>query len=237
VTLLRRGAVTFSSGNVLDAALFEPRSCDVVLCRNLLIYLDRPARGRALENLPTWLRDDGLLFAGHAEAVELMGTRFQRLAEAAPFAYVKYRERPEPGKCTAERAPAPVRARVTTASTKNLARGTAPREHVATAPGASLQRAMELANAGRLAEARAICQRFVQESGASPDAYCLLGLVHKAEGDGAAAADCFNKALYLDPSHLEALVHLTLWHEQRGEAALAANFRRRAERARRGERS
>jgi hypothetical protein len=77
-----REPVSFAKGNVLDAGLCSPRSCDVVLCRNLLIYLDPAARARALDNLWSWLVDDGLLFAGHAEAVEQMDARFQRLAES-----------------------------------------------------------------------------------------------------------------------------------------------------------
>jgi hypothetical protein len=39
----------------------------------------------------------------------------------------------------------------------------------------------------------------------------------------------------LEQTHYEAVVHLALLHEQRGELPAAANFRRRAERARRGE--
>jgi CheY-like chemotaxis protein len=81
--------VSFAKGNVLDTGLCAARSFDVVLCRNLLIYLDPAARARALDNLCSWLVDDGLLFAGHAEAVEQMDARFQRLAESSPFAYVK----------------------------------------------------------------------------------------------------------------------------------------------------
>lgn len=231
-TDLPRGPVTFSTGNVLEGALFEARSFDVVLCRNLLIYLDPAARSRALENLATWLRDDGLLFAGHAEAVELMDARFQRFADAAPFAYVK-----QPGDALAKRTAAPkpaaVRARPAAIAPKKPAKPLAAPPQ----PALSLDRATELADAGRLSEARALCLRFIAEAEASPRAYCLLGVIHQAEGQSASAIDCFNKSLYLNPAHHEALVHLALLHEQRGEAQLAANFRRRAERAQSGGRS
>jgi len=244
LTELPRRPVTFSSGNVLDATLFEPRAFDVVLCRNLLIYLEPGARTRALENLAHWLRDDGLLFAGHAEAIELMDSRFQRLAEAAPFAYVK----PPPGrgdparKRAAERTTVPGRRRSTGAT-----RGRSPEAKAAATtttaavaaggggPRASLLQATELANAGKLRDARLSCERLIAESGASPQAYCLLGIINKALGESAAAIDAFNKSLYLEPAHYESLVHLALLYEQLGERAAAANFRRRAERARGGE--
>jgi chemotaxis protein methyltransferase WspC len=61
----------------------------------------------------------------------------------------------------------------------------------------------------------------------------LLGIVRAASSDGERALLCFNKALYLDPSYYEAIVHLALLHEQRGELSQANNLRRRAERSQR----
>ena len=91
-----RQTVSFARGNVLDQALCAPRSYDVILCRNLLIYLDPEARARALDNLHRWLEPEGLLFGGHAEALELMDARFRRLRESSPFAYVKQRRSERP---------------------------------------------------------------------------------------------------------------------------------------------
>lgn len=230
VTDLVRAPVMFGVGNVLDSLLFSSRSFDVILCRNLLIYLDPQARAKALTNLSHWLSDTGVLFAGHAEALELMDPRFHRLSDAAPFAYVKQAATvPEP---VVKRAPAPARAR----PTSSRVRSPSPRPAaVKVSSLASLQQATELANVGRLPEARALCERLLAESGANPQAYCLLGTIQQASGDVTAAIDCFNKALYLEPACYEALVHLALLHERRGELPAAENFRRRAERARRAE--
>jgi chemotaxis protein methyltransferase WspC len=63
----------------------------------------------------------------------------------------------------------------------------------------------------------------------------LLGVIGNAAGQREDAIASFNKSLYLDPNNYEALVHLALLYEQRGEAPVAANFRRRAERARRSD--
>ena len=80
-----------------------------------------------------------------------------------------------------------------------------------------------------------MCERVIAESGATPEAYCLLGIIGNAAGQRDGAITSFNKSLYLNPNHYEALVHLALLHEQRGEQPVAANFRRRAERARRSD--
>lgn len=237
-----RESVSFAKGNVLDPSLCAARSFDVVLCRNLLIYLDPAARTRALDNLYSWLVDDGLLFAGHAEAVEQMDARFQRVAESTPFAYVKQsRERLEAAKGGAARGAAG--ARPVTSSHARVRPTTGPRPVVGKEadaptppnPRVTLERATELANRGSLQEARQLCERVIAQSGASPEAYCLLGIIGNAAGQRDDAIASFNKSLYLDPNHYEALVHLALLHEQRGEQPVAANFRRRAERARRSD--
>jgi chemotaxis protein methyltransferase WspC len=228
-----RGPVTFARGNVLDTALCGPRSFDVILCRNLLIYLDAQARGRALDNLHGWLADEGLLFGGHAEAIELMDSRFQRLADASPFAYVKQNRARSETKTVQKREPRPANPGASAAlRAKPTAKSPSPEPKPA--PG-SLERATELANRGQLDQARALCERVISEQGASAEAYCLLGIIRSAEGTLDEAIRCFNKSLYLKQDHYQALVHLALLHQQRGEDVPAANFRRRAERARAGQ--
>ncbi len=231
-----REAVSFARGNVLDTSLCAPHSFDVILCRNLLIYLDLEARARALDNLHGWLEPDGLLFGGHAEALEQMDPRFRRLRESSHFAYVKQRRSERPGRPSTTRAtprPGPATS-PETASRKPAASPPAPNlEAQPRGAQASLERATELADLGKLEEARRVCERVIAEAGASPQAYYLLGLVDQAAGNREEAIACFNKSVYLDPRHHEALVHLALLHEERGEQAAATNFKRRAERARR----
>jgi chemotaxis protein methyltransferase WspC len=99
---------------------------------------------------------------------------------------------------------------------------------------ASLEQALSLANRGALAEAAALCERQIRDAGPSAAAYCLLAIVKQADSDAERAIENFNKALYLDPQHHEALVHLALLHERRGEMARAEQYRRRAERAQKG---
>src|SRR5204863_6674716 len=83
---------------------------------------------------------------------------------------------------------------------------------------ADLESARRLADAGRLEEAANICHAHLNHNGRSAQAYFLLGLVRDAAGDPT-AAEYYRKALYLEPTHYESLLHLVLWYEKNGETA------------------
>jgi len=87
-----RGMVRFSAHNLLDTAP-EPGRFDLILCRNVLLYFDRPTRARAFERLATALAPDGRLMLGAGETTagqtevlvpEKGATGFHRLAAAVP---------------------------------------------------------------------------------------------------------------------------------------------------------
>ena len=92
-----------------------------------------------------------------------------------------------------------------------------------------LDNARRLADAGRLEEASAICHSYLRESGASAQAYYLLGLVRDAAGDPA-AIDFYRKALYLEPNHYETLLQMSLWAQKSGDATRAQTYKSRAQR-------
>jgi chemotaxis protein methyltransferase WspC len=98
-------------------------------------------------------------------------------------------------------------------------------------PCTLVERVAELANQGLHREAIEACRRLLSQKGPNAPAYYLLGAVHQAAGDRRQAEDCFHKAVYLDPSHDEALLALALLAERRGDLGAAAGYRRRAERA------
>ena len=59
--------IQFSRLNLLDKhyALHEP--FDVIFCRNVMIYFDRPTQYQILQKFMPLLQENGLLFAGHSE--------------------------------------------------------------------------------------------------------------------------------------------------------------------------
>jgi len=85
-----------------------------------------------------------------------------------------------------------------------------------------------LANARRFGEAIALCKSAQKDIGPSAELYFIAGIMHQTSGSLAIAEDCFQKTLYLDASHDEALLALSLLAEQRGDSGQAAQYRRSA---------
>ena len=85
-----------------------------------------------------------------------------------------------------------------------------------------------LANARRFSEAIALCESAQRDIGPSAELYFIAGIMHQTSGSLAIAEDCFHKTLYLDASHDEALLALSLLAEQRGDSGQAAQYRRSA---------
>ena len=93
-----------------------------------------------------------------------------------------------------------------------------------------LANAKRLGDEGRLDEAVTACDTLVRERRADAGCYCLLGLLHDALGREHEAEESFRRSLYLDPHDQEALVHLILHLERKGNATGAAVLRERVER-------
>ena len=62
-----RELVTFKPLNLLAPVWPVSGPFDVVFCRNVMIYFDKPTQGRILSRFAPLMKHDGLLFAGHSE--------------------------------------------------------------------------------------------------------------------------------------------------------------------------
>ena len=87
-----RSMVRFETHNLLDTAP-DPGRFDLILCRNVLLYFDRPTRSRAFERLAAALAPDGRVMLGAGEttvgqtellAPEKGATGFHHLAMGVP---------------------------------------------------------------------------------------------------------------------------------------------------------
>lgn len=243
-----RRRVRFRQGNILDPRLLadEP-PYDVIFCRNLLIYLGAAARASAATVLDRLLAPDGVVIVGHADPLAAPGVASRLVLAAEPGAFA-FRRRAE----DVVPAPAPVPVPAPIAPLQAFASPTfdlqgseaaadppPPFEAPAPAPPLEvegdarplLEQAAEHANRGRHGRALACCEAEIRRKGPSAPAYSLMGGIHQAAGRRAEAESCFNKAIYLDPNHDEALLSLALLAERRGDQAAASGFRRRADRA------
>ena len=232
--------VRFIQANLLQGGFgLGHAGYDVIFCRNLLIYFDDPSREQALAMLERLLLPQGILFVGHAESAPVLNQWFEPVGVARTFAYRKKGAqaskppvaRSRPTLVPRPPAPKPVFRRPLPRAVEALGQPAAPRD--------SLERARQLADEGRLAEAAVLCESLLRQDGPCASAYFLLGLVHDAGRDADNAREFFGKAVYLDPDHCEALVNLALLAERQGRGDEARLLRQRAERAarRRGERA
>jgi chemotaxis protein methyltransferase WspC len=232
-----RRIVDLQQGNALGLAGVARGPYDVILCRNLLIYLTTEARARVLASLLGLLAQDGVLIVGHADLIDSTSLGLQIYGDPAGFAYarpaaVEPVPRGDSGP-TAPQAPEPSY-RPTPVSIPRMARPPValppqpPREE------GPVARARVLADRGELKAAADLLAAHLDRLGPDGDAYHLLGMIESARGDRAAAEEHLSRALYCDPSNQGTLIQLALLAEQRGDEAAAANFRRRAQRLRGG---
>lgn len=93
--------------------------------------------------------------------------------------------------------------------------------------------AQRAADRGDMKMAETYCRDALRHQPPSAAVYCLLGVVLQATGRGDEARGQFERAVYLDPEHLESLTHLMLAARRAGEFADADRYQRRVEKAQR----
>jgi chemotaxis protein methyltransferase WspC len=217
--------VNFQQGNVF-AEDFLPGTerYDAIFCRNVLIYFDRATQDRAIGVLRRLMARKAIVCVGPSETGLLLSHGFAPINAPLAFGFQKP-ERAAP-KRNASRA-------ATLARVGPPARPSPeppPVEPKSTEPSAGLEAAIELADAGRFADAAALCAKHVKKSGPSARAFRLMAMIRAEAGDADAAAANYRSALYLDPNDYEALIHLGLLLEKRGDAGGAGVLFRRAKR-------
>jgi len=203
-----KSKVQFSYGNLLQFKAFQ--EYDIIFCRNLLIYLDRDTRTQAIANLARALTPDGLLFVGHSEAGCLMNTVFVSAGPAKAFVFRRHQPTPAPMPVVPQPSPSV--------------------KVVAPPPECLLAQAQLKANQNDLVSALSLCQAYLQAHPLDSSAHTLLGEIYQAQGEIAQAMQCYQKALYLDPVHYSALVHLMLLKQEQGDRAGAMILQQRIDR-------
>lgn len=93
-----------------------------------------------------------------------------------------------------------------------------------------LEEAKQLANEGNLVEALEMCEACLKQNVFQIEAYYLMGLICNALDNEELAETYFNKTIYLDPNHVDALSHLAFIKEHRGDNQMAGKLRERAKR-------
>jgi len=218
--------VNFRLGNLLSSGDESVPPYDVIFCRNLLIYFDRAKQEQAMKILSSLLTPSGLLFVGSAEAFLAGCHGFRPVNRPMSFAFRKSpAKRLEPATPTA----APARKRVQSPQHVQPRPSMKPMAP-SPAPLGDLQTARRMADLGQLREASERCEDYLRQHGPSTDAYFLMGLIKDAAGDAHTAAELYRRVVYLEPEHVEGLMHLALLVECQGDPVTAERLRKRARR-------
>lgn len=234
-----RQQVNLEVGNVLDPALAGRNGLyDFVFCRNLLIYFDVPTQQRVFEVLKRLAQPQGVLFIGPAEGSLLARLGMRPLGIAQSFAYVRQPVdvpvvpvQPPRQLPTAVAPSRPRPATVPPARPLRVVPPAAPAAEPRESESELLASIARQANAGDSAQARASCQRYLRQFAPKAQVYYWLGLLSDTEGDAQQALSLYRKALYLEPQHPEALLHLATLLAAQGDEAGARRLQERAARA------
>ncbi|MFJ9449685.1 MULTISPECIES: CheR family methyltransferase [unclassified Herbaspirillum] len=241
-----RQQVAFRFGNMLSPDFMRNEApYDFIFCRNVLIYFDRDVQQQAVQVLERLLDRDGCIFVGPAEAGLLLKPHIESIGIPLSFGFRRKKsvDRVDlplpPLKMVAaiprivapEPAPPPRVRPVQVAPFRQRVPDGTPS---AVVQNDLLAQARARADRGELAQAEALCE---QLNAVSPnaDAYHLQGLISDARQDASAAQQLYRKAIYLQPDHREALLHLAALLAAQGDDAGAQRLQERAERARKAQ--
>ncbi|WP_231421921.1 CheR family methyltransferase [Pseudomonas sp. Leaf59] len=238
-----REQVRLQVGNLLDPALLANESAyDFVFCRNLLIYFDQPTQQQVFDVLKGLTHLDGVLFIGPAEGSLLGRHGMRSIGVPQSFAFSRHAEPvkpapvfvPMPNPVLARSAapmPLPVKPRPFSAASAQVVPIKAPPSDTADL----LSQIATLANAGKSAEARAACERYLSNHPPAAQVFYWLGLLSDVAGSALEAQGYYRKALYLEPQHPQALMHLAALLESQGDSAGARRLQARAARSERAD--
>lgn len=231
-----RRMVRFETANLAER--FPPAvaggAMDLIVCRNVLMYLTPETARRTVAHLRGALAEDGWLIVAPAEAsaeafrplrsVNFPGAIFFRAGafpdepvkpDQAPMILTRMRETPD----------RPQRSHATR-------RASVPRPVDPESPADLKARAQALADRGNLEEARRLCRQALAADRLDAGAYRLLAAIEQERGRVAPAMEALRRALYLDPDASEAHLALGRLLLARGERRSALRHLETAERLR-----
>ena len=243
-----RASVRFEERNLTDDApeFWQPETCDVVFCRNVVMYF-APEQAQALiGRIARVLRPGGYLFLGHAETLRGLSSDFHLLHTHGTFYYQRKEHGAHvvpPSSQAADWHPAPPALLVPgtadadtwidairRASERVASLTQAPRAGHTGSPSSPVRAsrpwdlglAIELLREERFAEALAILDVLPPESSADPDVLLLRAVLLVHGGELTKAEDACHRLLERDEMSAGAHYLLALCQEGAGDRDGAA---------------
>jgi chemotaxis methyl-accepting protein methylase len=189
------------------------RPFDVILCRNVLIYFDRPTVERVLRALEGALAPAGLLLLGAADRLSRQSALAAQVVRSSSVGL-----RASHARAPLDRAPGhPPTENKTNADVGRLSQSAGQPQR---APGDSRPTpvdAMQAADRGELDLAVQIAKDVLAENPLDSQAHFIRGLAEFAREDARAALEPLRRALYVDPNFGLAAFKLACAHDALGE--------------------
>lgn len=239
-----KSVVNFYHKNIISPDfMLDAGPYNIVFCRNLLIYFDLETKEKAIKSLHRLLLSDGFIFFGHADTGRMVHGLFESMRHPGAFAYQPaYPAKNEMAKSKAA-AMSVVTADISAVemlfSRPIISRPAVDKKLVVEQQrveekhedALSIDEVQILADKGDLGKAMELCVAYILKNPLEADAYCLHGIIFLAQSENDKAQVSFKRAIYLDPSHYQALVHLSILAVERGDSQAVTNYRARIERA------
>lgn len=217
-----RRMVTFSFHNL--AADEFPRALDIIICKNVLMYLSAETRHRVLQGFRDSLMPGGFLFVSPTEASMPQEAGFIPVMTGSPVAFVVGSVLP----AEKEEAVSPL-----------CETGTVPNEPIAPSvraparrriagrretPDVLLSRARSLADRGDLEQALHQCRAAIAADKSRAASHLLEGMILEEMGRLDEAASSMRRSLYLDPDSVIAHFSLGILARKRGRIVLSERY-------------
>ncbi len=215
--------VSFRAGDLIGESFSDAglRDMDLILCRNVLIYLAASAVALVADKLAAALSEGGYLLTGHTE---LIGHRVRHLRSRLFAEGVVYQRA----------APVPAEIpRVTRIAWSPAVAARAPAAPPPAAPAAPAEEdllalARQFADRGEYAHAEQACRQALAVAPLAAGPYFLLAQLAQLRGDFNEAGELLDKTLYLDPGSVAACLEQAALCERADNLARAQALRRAA---------
>jgi chemotaxis protein methyltransferase WspC len=207
-------SVSFVCENAFSISRKILGSFDIIICRNLLIYLDTDNQRKLLNNLSEMLLPNGVFCTSASESATVMLHDFFSLDHEHNVLFSPRQNKSEP-ECD-YRLPEIKRVVATTTSSVNESPAKESSNDV-----------IKLIDSGDLVNAEKLCLKLVVTKPDEPELFAVLGLIYEALAEIEKAESCYRKSLYLNPYHPETVIHLSYLLENRGQYVEAQRLRER----------
>lgn len=216
-----RKSVDLIHANLCNPEFYENRlPYHVILCRNLLIYLQPQAQKALLHLFRKVMHKHSVLILSPSESEVARKEGFVPIDQRRYCAFLrpgspKNGNFHEEGERSKEELKLPAQeASVVRRDRKVL-----------------LQEAQKMADHGEFSHSLDKCYEILEEIGPDIEVFFLIGVIQQATGNDAEAGEYFKKTIEFDPHHAKALVYLSLLADTKGDREAAAAYMQRAKKS------